>query len=120
MSEKYESTDKSIYDHWLDVSKANTVITKIPPPVQNIAFISKPLQSFTDKEAWDRALRMYRLGNEPQAIQSTLKQAGVTQKAVGCDFFQTEKNCRTECSKAKRKVPDSDWVFHFDHYSSGW
>lgn len=103
LSEKYESTDKSIYDHWLDVSKVNTVITKIPPPVQNIAFISKPLQSFTDKEAWDRALRMYRLGNEPQAIQSTLKQAGVTQKQLDVISSRLKKIAAQNVQKQSEK-----------------
>lgn len=103
LSEKYESTEKSLYDHWLDVSKVNTVISKIPPPVQNKAFISAPTKSFTDKEAWERALRMYRLRNDPQVIQSTLQQAGATQKQLDVISSRLKKIAAQDVQKQSEK-----------------
>jgi rubredoxin len=103
LSEKYESTEKSLYDHWLDVSKVSTIITKIPPTNQNEVFISAPIQSFTDKEVWSRALRMYRLGNNPQTIQTTLKQAGATKKQLDVISSRLKKIAAQDIQKQSEK-----------------
>ena len=103
LSDKYESTDKSLYNHWVDVSTFNTIIKKIPPPARNETFIAVPPHSFTDKEVWERALRMYRMGDKPQAIQSTLQKAGATQRQADVILSRLTKIAEQDIQKQSDK-----------------
>lgn len=103
LSDKYESTDKSLYNHWVDVSTLNTIVKKIPPAPINETFISVPTQSFTDKEVWERALRMYKLGEKPQAVQLTLKKAGATQRQADVILSRLTKMAEEDIRKQSDK-----------------
>jgi transcription elongation factor Elf1 len=103
LSDKYESTDKSLYNHWVDVSALNTIVKKIPPTTTNETFIAAPTQSFTDKEVWDRALRMYKLGEKPQAVQLTLKKAGATQRQAEVILSRLTKMAEEDIKKQSDK-----------------
>jgi len=78
LSDQFESTDKSLYNHWVDVSQLGAIIGKRQVPTRDEVVLSIPTQSYTDEEAWSRALGMYRMGNKPRAIQLTLTQTGAT------------------------------------------
>ncbi len=102
-SDKYTSTDPSLYNHWVDVSVLSAILKKIPPPLMNAAFDAAPTHSFTDKEVWERALRMYRMGDKPQVIQSTLKKAGATQKQADVILSRLTKMAEQDIQKQSDK-----------------
>jgi len=103
LPEKYESTDPALCDHWVDISKFRTIIKEIPPPAPNQEFTSVHAHSFTDKEVWTRALNMYRMGNTPESIQLTLKQAGATQRQADALLSRLKKIATEETRKQSEK-----------------
>ncbi len=103
ISDKYESTDPSLYNHWVDVAEISTIVKKIPLPEMNVAFDAPPINSFTDKEVWERAQRMYQLGEKPQAVQSTLKKAGATQRQADVILSRLTKMAERDIQKQSEK-----------------
>jgi rubredoxin len=75
-----EFVDAILHNRWVEASKLAGIIAKHRPVAVEKKATDKSPAELSNDDVWDRALRMYRLGNSPKMIQLMLIQSGLNQE----------------------------------------
>jgi hypothetical protein len=103
--DELEFVDAILHNRWVEASKLAGIIAKNRPAVQEKKTPEEapsPLAS-SENEAWNRALRMYRLGNKPKMIQLMLIQSGLNQEQADVIFERLKKVAEEESQRQSQK-----------------
>lgn len=101
-----EFVDAILHNRWVEASKLAGIIAKHRPAVQEKKApqqISTPTVASDEDEAWNRALRMYRLGNNPKMIQLMLLQSGLNQEQADVIFSKLKKVAEDDAQQQGQK-----------------
>jgi len=87
-----EFVDGILHNRWVEAAKLAGIIAKHRPDAQAPKKpVEPPPAPLADEDAWNRALKMYRLGNSPKMIQLTLLQAGQSKEQADAIFVRLKK-----------------------------
>jgi hypothetical protein len=98
-----EFVDGVLSRRWVEASKLAGVIASRRPAAPQKAASSLSASSLTNEEAWNRALKMYRLGNSPKMIQLMLLQSGQTQQQADAIFLRLKKVAEEDALQQSKK-----------------
>ncbi len=98
-----EFVDDILRNRWVEASKLAGIIAKSRPVAQEKKVPDQPSAASPGDDAWNRALRMYRLGNNPRMIQSMLVQSGLTQEQADAIFAKLRKVAEEDAQQQNRK-----------------
>jgi hypothetical protein len=97
--------DAILHGRWVEASKLSGIISKHRPITQEKkSSIDSALSSTSSgDEVWNRALRMYRMGNKPRMIQLTLIQSGLTQEQSDVVFAKLDNIAKQDAQRQNQK-----------------
>jgi hypothetical protein len=101
--DEYEFADAILHNRWVEASNLSAIISKQRAPAEDKKPSPLPTQTFSEEDAWNRALGMYRMGNKPKMIQLTLMQAGVTQEQAEVVFAKLKKLAEQDAQRQSQK-----------------
>jgi hypothetical protein len=98
-----EFVDAILHNRWVEASKLSAIISEKRSPVQEKK--TPPVQPpvFSEEDVWNRALRMYRMGNKPRMIQLMLLQSGMTQDQADAIFLKLKKVADQDAQRQSQK-----------------
>jgi transcription elongation factor Elf1 len=98
-----EFVDGILYNRWVEASKLAGIIAKNRPAAPQNKAPDQPPAALSDDDVWNRALRMYRLGNTPKMIQLMLLQSGQTQEQANIIFEKLKEVAEEDARLQNRK-----------------
>lgn len=102
-----EFVDGILHNRWVEASKLAGIIEKNRPAApQKKVSDQPPPEQLTDGDAWNRALKMYRLGNSPKMIQLMLLQSGQSKEQADAIFVRLKQVAEEDAQKQGQKF----WV----------
>lgn len=97
-----EFVDGILYNRWVEASKLAGIIAKHRPAAPQRKEPA-PAPVLSEDDVWNRALRMYRLGNTPKIIQLTLLQSGLSQEQSDEIFARLKKVAEEDALQQNKK-----------------
>jgi hypothetical protein len=108
-----EFVDAILHNRWVEASKLSGIIAKHRPVVPEKRASDQPPVELSNDDIWNRAYRMYRLGNKPKMIQLMLVQSGLNQEQSDVIFMKLKKYPKKmPGSKIKNFLLWRDWPFY--------
>lgn len=101
-----EFVDDILHNRWVEASKLAGIIDKHRPATPQKNGSDQPPAVLSDDDAWNRALRMYRLGNTPKMIQLMLLQSGQSREQADAIFVRLKKVADEDAQQQSKKF----WV----------
>jgi hypothetical protein len=101
--DELEFVDDIFRNRWVEASKLAGIIAKHRPVAQEKKVPDQPPVASPADDVWNRALRMYRLGNNPKTIQLTLTQYGLNQEQVDAIFARLKKVVEDDAQQQNKK-----------------
>ncbi len=99
-----EFVDGILHNRWVEAAKLAGIIEKNRPAAsQKKTPDQPPPVVLTDDDAWNRALKMYRLGNSPKMIQLMLLQSGQSREQADSIFVRLKKVADEDAQKQSQK-----------------
>jgi hypothetical protein len=98
-----EFVDGILHNRWVEASKLAGIIAKHRPAAPQTKTTGQPPVLLSEDDVWNRALRMYRLGNKPKMIQLMLVQSGQTQEQADVIFERLKKVADEDARLQNRK-----------------
>jgi len=99
-----EFVDDILHNRWVEASKLSGIIARRRPVVaeKKAQDSDQPPVALSDDDVWNRAVRMYRMGNRPKMIQLMLVQSGLNQEQSDVIFAKL-KNIAEEDARQQNK-----------------
>ena len=103
--DELEFVDEILHNRWVEASKLAGIIAKRRPPVQEktVTEQSQLHKVSPTDDIWNRALRMYQLGNNPKTIQLMLTQSGLDQEQVEAIFARLKRVAEEDAQEQNKK-----------------
>jgi len=98
-----EFVDGILHNRWVEASKLAGIIAKHRPATPQNKVPDQPPAALSEDVVWNRALRMYRLGNKPKMIQLMLLQSGQTQEQADAIFEKLKKVSEEDAQQQNQK-----------------
>jgi hypothetical protein len=98
-----EFMDAILHNRWVEASRLSAIISEKRAPVQEKKVPAPPPQTFSEEDVWNRALRMYRMGNKPRMIQLMLLQSGMTQEQADAVSAKLKKIAEQDAQRQSQK-----------------
>jgi len=98
-----EFVDGILHNRWVEASKLSGIIAKHRPVVAEKKIPDQPPVELSDNDVWNRAVRMYRLGNKPRMIQLMLVQSGLNQEQSDAIFARLKKVAEEDAQQQNKK-----------------
>jgi hypothetical protein len=98
-----EFVDAALHNRWVEASRLSAIINEKRAPVQEKKTPPPPSPAFSEEDVWNRALRMYQLGNKPRMIQLMLIQSGMTQEQADSIFAKLKIVAEQDAQQQNKK-----------------
>jgi hypothetical protein len=99
-----EFVDAVLHNRWVEASRLSAIISKHrPASLEKEASQAMTSSALLNEDVWDRALRMYRLGNKPKMIQLMLIQSEQTQEQADSIFVRLKKVAEQDAQQQSQK-----------------
>jgi hypothetical protein len=98
-----EFVDAILHNRWVEASKLSGIIAKHRPVVSEKRASDQPPVELSNDDIWNRAYRMYRLGNKPKMIQLMLVQSGLNQEQSDVIFMKLKKISEEDARQQNKK-----------------
>lgn len=98
-----EFVDAALHNRWVEASRLSAIINEKRAPVQEKKTPPQPSPILSEEDVWNRALRMYQLGNKPRMIQLMLIQSGMTQEQADAIFAKLKIVAEQDAQQQNKK-----------------
>ncbi len=98
-----EFMDALLHNRWVEAARLSAIIAKHRPVAHEKKIPQQPAAIATEDEIWNRALRMYRMGNKPGMIHLMLLQSGLAQDQANAIFVKLKKMAEEDEQRQNQK-----------------